>query len=123
MHWKKCRSEHQLIYAIPRANRRIFLAYTLIWHQSGEVLSYAHCFVIIPFDKGPYMALYKAVIEPAIKAAGLDPYRVDRDHGTQVLTKAIEDGIRTSAICIAEITTKMRMSGMNSDLRALRASS
>jgi hypothetical protein len=37
------------------------------------------CFVIQPFDKDKFDQRYTDVFEPAIKAAGLEPYRVDRD--------------------------------------------
>ena len=37
------------------------------------------CFVIQPFDGGPYDKRYDEIIGPAIVAAGLTPYRVDRD--------------------------------------------
>lgn len=37
------------------------------------------CFVIQPFDGGPFDKRYDDVIAPAIVAAGLEPYRVDRD--------------------------------------------
>lgn len=63
------------------------------------------CFVIQPFDKGAYDKRYEDVLVPAIVGAGLDDYRVDRDPATKVLIEAIEDGIRNSEACIAEITT------------------
>jgi len=63
------------------------------------------CFVIQPFDKGAYDKRYEDVIVPAIAGAGLDDYRVDRDPASRVLIEAIEDGIRASDACIAEITT------------------
>lgn len=63
------------------------------------------CFVIQPFDKGAYDKRYEDVIVPAIVSAGLEEYRVDRDPATKALIEAIEDGIRSSDACIAEITT------------------
>jgi hypothetical protein len=63
------------------------------------------CFVIQPFDKGAYDKRYEDVIVPAIINAGLEDYRVDRDPATKVLIEAIEEGIRCSDACIAEITT------------------
>jgi hypothetical protein len=65
----------------------------------------ARCFVIQPFDEGAYDKRYEDVIVPAIVNAGLDDYRVDRDPATKILIEAIEDGIRCSDACIAEITT------------------
>lgn len=64
-----------------------------------------HCFVIQPFDKGAYDKRYEDVVVPAIVNAGLDDYRVDRDPAANVLIEAIEEGIRSSDACIADITT------------------
>jgi hypothetical protein len=65
----------------------------------------ARCFVIQPFDDGgPYDKRYKDVLLPAIKDADLDAYRVDEDRSSSVLIDDIEQGIRTSEICLADIT-------------------
>jgi hypothetical protein len=64
------------------------------------------CFVIQPFDNdGPYDKRYKDVLVPAIKEAGLEPYRVDEDPGTTILIDDIEKGIRDAEVCLADITT------------------
>lgn len=63
------------------------------------------CFVIQPFDKGPFDKRYKEVIKPAIEAAGLEPYRVDEDPAVNIPIEDIERGIREAEVCIAEITT------------------
>lgn len=63
------------------------------------------CFVIQPFDRGMFDKRYRDVYEPAIKAAGFEPYRVDHDHGVTVPIDSIEGGIRSAQICLAEITT------------------
>jgi hypothetical protein len=63
------------------------------------------CFVIQPFDNGPYDKRYEDVLVPAIKAARLEPYRVDRDPHVVVPIEDIENGIRTSELCLADITT------------------
>lgn len=63
------------------------------------------CFVIQPFDSGKFDKRYESVFKPAIEAAGLEPYRVDRDPAVEVPIDAIEDGIRNAAICLADITT------------------
>ena len=39
----------------------------------------ARCFVSQPFDAGEFDKRYGQVYGPAIKAAGLEPYRVDRE--------------------------------------------
>jgi hypothetical protein len=63
------------------------------------------CFVMQPFDGGIFDKRYEAVFAPAISAAGIDPYRVDRDPSVSVPIKDIENGIRNSDICFADITT------------------
>ncbi|MDQ2776298.1 MAG: nucleoside 2-deoxyribosyltransferase [Acidobacteriota bacterium] len=63
------------------------------------------CFVIQPFDKGAYDKRYEDVLVPAITGAGLVDYRVDRDPATKVLIEAIEEGIRSSDACVAEISS------------------
>lgn len=62
------------------------------------------CFVIQPFDGGMFDARYEDVIAPAITAAGLEPYRVDRDPKVSIPIQDIESGIRNARICLAEIT-------------------
>lgn len=62
------------------------------------------CFVIQPFDGGIFDMRYDSVYEPAISAAGVDPYRVDRDHSVSVPIQEIEKRIRTATICFADIT-------------------
>lgn len=62
------------------------------------------CFVIQPFDHGPYDKRYDDVIEPSVRAAGLEPYRVDRDHAVSILIADIERQIRNARACVADIT-------------------
>ncbi len=62
------------------------------------------CFVIQPFDKSKFDQRYNDVFEPAIIAAGLQPYRVDRDLSVTVPIEKIEEGIKSAKICFAEIT-------------------
>ena len=63
------------------------------------------CFVMQPFDGDVYDKRYEDVFAPAIREAGLDPYRVDKDAGVSVPINEIETGIKNSRICFAEITT------------------
>ncbi len=63
------------------------------------------CFVIQPFDSGKFDKRFDDVYKPAIDAAGLEAYRVDRDPKVEVAIEAIEAGIRNAAICLADITT------------------
>lgn len=62
------------------------------------------CFVIQPFDKNKFDQRYNDVFEPAIKAAGLEPYRVDRDLSVTIPIEKIEEGIKNAKVCFAEIT-------------------
>src|SRR5438874_2666843 len=63
------------------------------------------CFVIQPFDAGPFDKRFDDVLAPAITKTGLEPYRVDRDTGVTIPIDAIETGIREAAACVADITT------------------
>jgi len=63
------------------------------------------CFVIQPFDRDKFDKRYTDCFEPAILAAGLNPYRVDRDPAVRIPIEQIEDGIRKSALCFAELTS------------------
>jgi hypothetical protein len=64
----------------------------------------AMCFVIQPFDSGPFDKRYEDTIAPAIEAAGLEPYRVDRDPGVVIPIDQIEEGIRAAQACVADIS-------------------
>ena len=63
------------------------------------------CFVIQPFDSGKFDKRFKETFSPAIISAGFEPYRVDEDPKADVLIASIEDGIRSAAVCLADITT------------------
>ncbi len=65
----------------------------------------ATCFVIQPFDAGRFDKRYEQVFVPAITAARLDPYRVDKDFRADVPIQAIEAGITAASVCLADITT------------------
>ncbi len=64
----------------------------------------ATCFVIQPFDGGAFDKRYEDVFAPAIKDAGLEPYRVDRDPNVTIPIEAIEQGIRDAAVCLTDVT-------------------
>jgi hypothetical protein len=64
----------------------------------------ATCFVIQPFDSAKFDRRFDEVYRPSIEAAGLEAYRVDRDPKAEILIDAIESGIRSAAICLADIT-------------------
>ncbi len=63
------------------------------------------CFVMQPFDKGKFDKRFDDVFSPAIKEAGLKPYRVDRDPTVSVPIEKIEKEIQSSRMCLAEITS------------------
>jgi hypothetical protein len=63
------------------------------------------CFVIQPFDEGKYDKRYEDVFQPAIVAADLEPYRVDKDPTVEEPIEAIEAGIRAAVVCLADIST------------------
>lgn len=62
------------------------------------------CFVIQPFDRGPFDKRYDDVFVPAIEKAALEPYRVDRDPTASVLIETIERCIQDSEVCLADIS-------------------
>jgi hypothetical protein len=65
----------------------------------------SRCFVIQPFDGGAFDKRYDDVLQPAITDAGLEPYRVDKDPASVVPIDDIEEKIRSSDICLADITS------------------
>ncbi len=62
------------------------------------------CFVIQPFDKDKFDQRYTDIFEPAIREAGIEPCRVDRDPSVRIPIEQIEEGIKSAKICFAEIT-------------------
>ena len=61
------------------------------------------CFIIQPFDSENDRR-YEEVYRPALEEVGLEPYRVDQDPAVEVPIESIEQRIRDSAICLADIT-------------------
>lgn len=61
------------------------------------------CFVIQQFDEANDKR-YKSVIKPAIEEAGFEPYRVDQDKTVQSPIESIEQKIRESDVCFADIS-------------------
>lgn len=64
-----------------------------------------NCFVIQPFDKDKFDGRYEDVFKPAIDLCKLNAYRIDKDPSVSVPIEDIEENIRNSVICFAEITT------------------
>lgn len=61
------------------------------------------CFVIQKFNEDNNKR-YQSAIKPAIEAAGLKPYRVDEDKSVQIPIESIEQKIKESAACFADIS-------------------
>jgi hypothetical protein len=64
------------------------------------------CCVFQPFDKGTFDKRYDDVLVPAITDGGIEPYRVDRDDGAIIPIETLEGEIRSSVLCLADITTR-----------------
>ncbi len=62
------------------------------------------CFVIQPFDGGEFDARFDEVIAPAIREAGLQPYRVDRDPETTIAIEMIHAKIVGAEAIVADIS-------------------
>lgn len=62
------------------------------------------CFVIQPFDGGAFDKRYDDILIPAINSAELTPYRVDRDPTASIPIEKIEEEIKRSDICLADIS-------------------
>lgn len=63
------------------------------------------CFVIQPFDGDAFDKRFDDVLVPAIEAADLTAYRVDRDPASTIPIEDISAGIAGSAACLCDITT------------------
>jgi hypothetical protein len=61
--------------------------------------------MIQPFDNGKFDKRFDDVFDPAVRAAGLYPYRVDRDPGVSVPIDDIERNIREAIVCFVDVTT------------------
>ena len=62
------------------------------------------CFVIQPFDDGPFDKRYDDVFVPAITGANLEAYRVDRDPSAFIPMEEVEKRIREADTCLADIS-------------------
>ncbi|HWL53641.1 MAG TPA: hypothetical protein VNQ90_14480 [Chthoniobacteraceae bacterium] len=61
------------------------------------------CFVIQPFEERFTKRFYD-IFKPAIEECNLEAYRLDCDPSVDLPIQAIEEGIRDSSICLADIT-------------------
>ena len=62
------------------------------------------CFAMQPFDGDEFDRRYDQIYKDAIEQAGFEPYRVDRDRSASIPIAYIEDGIKSSAACFADIS-------------------
>jgi|GEM_PF-5244900 len=62
------------------------------------------CFVIQPFDESTFENRYEDSLVPAIEAAGLIPYRVDRDPSVVIPVLEIEAAIKKAEVVLADIS-------------------
>lgn len=69
-----------------------------------ERITVGVCFVIQPFDQGPFDKRYDDVLSVALRDAGLEPYRVDRDPAASIPIDAIAMRIRDADVCLADIS-------------------
>lgn len=63
-----------------------------------------YCFVIQPITDNKYSKRYEDVYVPAIKEAGLVPYRVDLDPSVRNIIDEIEKKIENASVCLADIS-------------------
>ncbi|GIP19645.1 hypothetical protein J40TS1_52870 [Paenibacillus montaniterrae] len=62
------------------------------------------CFVIQPFDGSTFDNRYEDSLVPSIDAAGLTPYRVDRDPSVVIPIIEIETAIKNAQVVLADIS-------------------
>lgn len=62
------------------------------------------CFVAQPFDNDKFDKRFDDIFGPAIRNAGLEPYRVDKDQSVKVPIEEIENGIKSAEIVFVDIT-------------------
>jgi hypothetical protein len=65
------------------------------------------CCVFQPFDNGgDFDKRFDDVLTPAIEAADMEPYRVDRDLGAVIPVDTLHKEIKSATVCVADITTR-----------------
>jgi len=69
--------------------------------------SNGRCCVFQPFDNGgDFDKRFDDVLTPAIEAADMEPYRVDRDLGSIIPVDTLHKEIKSATVCVADITTR-----------------
>src|ERR1039458_9292782 len=79
---------------------------TVMANKNPKDYSNGRCCVFQPFDKGDFDKRFDDVLTPAIEAADLEPYRVDRDAGSVIPVDTLHREIRSATVCVADITTR-----------------
>jgi hypothetical protein len=75
--------------------------------KHSKTYANGRCCVFQPFDNGgDFDKRFDDVLFPAIEAADMEPYRVDRDLGSTIPVDTLHQEIRSAVICIADITTR-----------------
>lgn len=65
------------------------------------------CCVFQPFDSGgDFDKRFEDILVPAIEDSGMEPYRVDRDASAIIPMDTLHQVIRSSVVCLADITTR-----------------
>ena len=67
--------------------------------DNAKTYANGRCCVFQPFDKGDFDKRYDDVLVPAIEAAGLEPYRVDRDAAAVIPVDTLHKEIQSATIC------------------------
>lgn len=63
------------------------------------------CFIIQPYDNGKFDKRYYDIIKPTIEDLGIISYRVDNDISASIPIESMEQNIKESDICLADIST------------------
>ena len=70
------------------------------------------CFVIMPisdqgdYPKGHFTKVYEQIFQPAIEAAGYEPYRVDDDKMCDSIIKKIFDAVYTCPMALCDLSNR-----------------
>src|SRR3569623_722308 len=81
--------------------------------QRRATMSHPLCFILMPFGKKPdaggamidFDAVYKDLIAPAVREAGLDPIRADEEMGGGIIHKPMFARLVLCEYAVAALTT------------------
>jgi tetratricopeptide (TPR) repeat protein len=82
-------------------------------HQSMPEPKKLECFVVMPFGKKPlpngsscdFDAIYRTIISPAVKAAGMSPQRDDEKVGSHLIHSEMFRKLRDKPVVLADLST------------------